>query len=245
LVRAVFLDLGETLVHLDRPWEDVFNSNLQSLCSYLSGLGLRLDFNKFSETLVRMYNDVSYRSDVYKIEVPMQEIISKVLRKTGLQVLGIDLPTSAMMEFYRPEVESWKLYPDTIETLTELSEEGYSMGVVSNAKSDWAVRAIVERCDIAKFVDAIVSSAAVKIRKPRAEIFIEAMNELNVKPRESVFVGDSIHADIAGAKSLGIRSIHVLRKPIEPDYPTVPDATVTNLSEAPEIIEKWKNTPAR
>jgi HAD superfamily hydrolase (TIGR01662 family) len=245
LVRAVFLDLGETLVHLDRPWEQVFQTNLEALCGYLESLGLRLDFQKFTETFVRMFNDASYRADVYKVEIPMQEILSKVLRKSGLQILGIDLPTNAMIEFYRPEVESWQLYPDAIDTLTKLDQEGYSMGVISNAKSDWMVRAIVVRRDIGKFLNAIVSSAAMKIRKPRAEIFIQALNELNAKPRDSIFVGDSISADVAGAKSLGMRAIHVLRKPIESDCSTVPDATVTSLSQAREIIDKWNNAPGR
>ena len=243
MVRAVFLDLGETLVHLDRPWEEVFRSNLQALCNYLASLGLQLNFEKFSETFVRMFNDASYRADLFKVEIPMQEILSKVLRKSGLQVLGVDIPTNAMMEFYRPEVESWQLYPDAIETLTKLDQDGYPMGVISNAKSDWMVRAIVERSDIGKFLNAIVSSAAIKVRKPRAEIFIQAMNELNVKPQDSVFVGDSISADVAGAKSLGMRAIHVLRKPIDSDCPTVPDATVKSLSEALKIINNWNSVP--
>jgi putative hydrolase of the HAD superfamily len=241
LVRAVFLDLGDTLVHLDRPWEDVFRANLESLCGYLAQLGLRLDFDSFSKTFMRIFDDASYRADLYKIEIPMEEILSKVLRKSGLQILGVNLPTNAMIEFYRPEVESWQLYPDTVQTLTELNQEGYVMGLVSNAKSDWAVRAIVERRDLGKFLKSIVTSAALKIRKPRPEIFIEALNALKVKPQDSVFVGDSIQADVAGARSMGMRSIHVQRKPLESTISTKPDASVTSLVESLEIINKWNN----
>ena len=245
MVRAVFLDLGDTLVHLDRPYSEVFNTNLQALHSYLAKLGLRLDFEKFAETFIRIFDDASARADLYKIEIPMQEILSKVLRKSGLQILGVDLPTNAMIEFYSPEIEAWQLYPDTIETLTQLSKDGYAMGLISNAKSDWAVRAIVERREIGKFLKAIVTSAALKIRKPRPEIFTRALNALNVKPGDSVFVGDSVQADVAGAKIMGIRSIHLLRKPIDSTHPTQPDATITSLSEALEIISKWNNVPAK
>jgi putative hydrolase of the HAD superfamily len=190
---------------------------------------------------MRIFDDASYRADLYKIEIPMEEILSKVLRKSGLQILGVNLPTNAMIEYYRPEVESWQLYPDTINTLTELNQEGYVMGLISNAKSDWAVRAIVERRDLGKFFKSIVTSAALKIRKPRPEIFIEALNALKVKPSDSVFVGDSIQADVAGARSMGMRSIHVLRKPIESMISTKPDASVTSLAESLEIINKWNN----
>ena len=241
LVKAVLLDLGDTLVHLDRPWSDVFHANLTALSSYLTNLGLRLDFEKFSQTFMRMFDDASYRADLYKIEIPMEEILSKALRKSGLQVLGIDLPTTATVEFYRPEIESWQLYPDTIETLTQLTTDGYMLGVVSNTKSDWAVRAIIERRDLGKFLKTIVTSAALKIRKPRPEIFSQAMNVLNVKPRDAVFIGDSIQADVAGSKNMGMRSIHVLRKPIESTMPPEPDATVTTLGESVQIINKWNS----
>jgi putative hydrolase of the HAD superfamily len=239
LVKAVFLDLGDTLVHLDRHWEDVFHANVQALYNYLAKLGLQLDLQKFTETFVRIFDDASARADLYRIEIPMQEIISKVMRKSGLHVLGVDLTGNAMIEFFRPEIEAWQVYPDTIETLTELEKLGYKMGIVSNAKSDWAVRAIVQRRNMEKFFKTIVTSAALKIRKPRPEIFTEALNALDVKPFHAVFVGDSIQADVSGAKNMGMRSIHIMRKPIESTQPSEPDATVTSLSEALEIITNW------
>jgi putative hydrolase of the HAD superfamily len=94
-----------------------------------------------------------------------------------------------------------------------------------------------------KFFKTIVTSAAMKIRKPRPEIFTGALNALNVKPRDSVFVGDSVGADIAGAKNMGMHSIHVLRKPIDCAHPATPDATVTSLSQVVEVISKWNNIP--
>ena len=241
MVRAVLIDVGDTLAHLDRPWDDVFQTNLEALDNYLDSLGIKIDARKFNERLVNMFNDATYRGDLFKIEIPMEEIIGKSLRKSGLQVLGVDLPTNAMIEFYRPEVESWQLYPDTVETLTKFSKEGYMMGVVSNAKSDWAVRAILRRRELDGFFKTIVTSAALKIRKPRAEIFNRALVDLNVDPSDVVFIGDSISADVGGSKSMGMYSIHVLRKPIESTDLNRPDATVTNLSETPEIVAQWNN----
>ena len=228
-------------MHLDRPWDDVFNTNLQSLYTYLSKLGLKFDYDKFSERFIRIFDEASAKADTYKIEIPMEEIVSKVMKKSGLQFLGVDLATSAMIEFYRPEVEEWQVYPDTIETLSRLRDEGFEMGLISNSKSDWLIRSILQRRDLEKFFQVIITSAAMKIRKPRPEIFTEALKTLKVKPPESVFVGDSIQADVSGAKYLGMRSIHVLRRPITTTHPTKPDATVTNLSEVPQLIATWNN----
>jgi HAD superfamily hydrolase (TIGR01662 family) len=226
---------------LDSPWDDVFNTNLQALHSYLSKLGLKFDYERFSARFIRLFDNASATADLYKIEIPMQEIISKVMKKSGLQFLGVDLPTSAMIEFYRREVDAWQVYPDTIETLSALKEGGFEMGLISNSKSDWLVHSILQRQDLEKFFQVIVTSAAMKIRKPRPEIFTEALKTLKVKPSESVFVGDSIQADVSGANSLGMRSIHVFRKPITTTHPAKPDATVTSLSEIPRLITSWNN----
>jgi len=241
LLKAVFLDLGDTLVHLNCPWEDMFNANLQELYNYLTTKGLKRDFQRFSETFATQYDDASTRANLHKIEVPMEEIISDALNESGFRIPDTDLPTKAMIAFFGPEIEAWQVYPDTIKTLVALEESGYKMGVISNAKSDWAVHAILKGRNLAKFFETVVSSAAIKIRKPRPEIFTQALNALGVKPPDAVFVGDSMEADVEGSKKMGMRSIHLLRRPIEGYHPTNPDARVTSLSEAVKIITNWNN----
>lgn len=245
LLRAVLLDLGDTLVHLDRPWNEVFNANLEAMYNYLRNLGLGVDFERFAETFIHVFEDASAKADLYKIEIPMQDIIAKVLRKSRLEVLGIDLIQAAMMEFFRPEIEAWQLYPDTIETLTTLRAEGFKMGLISNAKSDWAVHAILQRHDLQKFFGVIITSAQLRIRKPRPDIFNRALTALEIKPPEAVFVGDSLEADIVGAKNLGMRSIHVRRKPAEGPNFVSAGADVDSLSEALNQITAWNNGSMR
>jgi putative hydrolase of the HAD superfamily len=245
LLQAVLLDLGDTLVHLSKPWEDVFQANLESLYNYLIKKDLQVDFQRFAETFVRAFEDASATADFYKIEIPMQDIISKVLRKSKLEFLGVDLVEEAMMEFYRPEVADWQPYPDAIETLTALHAAGFKMGLVSNSKSDWFVHAILRKADLKRFFEVIVTSAALRIRKPRAEIFTRVLAALGVKASEAVFVGDSLHADVTGAKNLGMRTIHVLRKQAEGTSHVRPEATVSSLTEALDLITEWKDHSIR
>ncbi len=241
MLNAVLLDLGDTLVHMSRPWDDVFNDNIESLHDYLKKLGFRLDYQQFAETFIRIFEDAASRADLYKVEIPMADIIAKTLRKSRLEVLGVDLIRNAEIEFFAPEVKAWQLYPDTVETLTNLRDEGFKMGLISNAKSDWAVRAILEKNDITKYFGSVVTSASLRIRKPRPEIFTRTLSDLAVKPSDTVFVGDSLEADISGARRVGMRSIHLLRKPVEAAHQAEPEATVTSLTEAAGQIIAWKN----
>lgn len=242
MLRAVLIDLGDTLVHLDRPWEDVFQANLEAIYAYLKKSGLNSDFQGFVATFVRIFEDASAKSDFYKIEIPMQDIISTVLRKLKFRNPSEDLIRTAMEEFYGPEIKAWQVYPDTIPTLIALRDDGFEMGLISNAKSDWAVHAILEQHSLQKFFNVILTSAALRIRKPRAEIFTRALKALDVKPSETVFLGDSLQADIIGARTLGIRSIHLLRRPVEPTNLVDPEVTVSSLSEALDQITEWKNS---
>ena len=177
-IRAVLVDLGDTLVHLNKPWEDVFEANLRSIYRYLRGAGVKEDFDKFSTAFIRAFDDASSKSDLYKIEIPMQEIISRVLGKFGVGNPYQGFVQGAMEEYYRPELQSWEAYPDAIEALVNLDNGGYLLGLVSNAKSDWAVHAILRKNELDKFFKITLTSAALQIRKPRPEIFIRTLERV-------------------------------------------------------------------
>lgn len=242
MIRAVLIDLGDTLVHLARPWDDVFRDNLESLYSYLRGEGLNSAFDEFAKIFIRGFEGASTVSHFYKIEIPMQEIVSKTMRKVKFREPGLAFVDGAVMEFYKPEIDAWELYPDTLETLGALEDAGFDLGLISNSKSDWAVHAILDKHGLRKFFKVIVTSAGIRKRKPRPDPFVEALKGLGAKPSETVFVGDSLEADILGAKTMGIRSIHILRKPVEHPLLVVPEVTVNNLTEALEQITRWNSS---
>lgn len=240
MLRAVLFDLGDTLVHLARSWEDVFKDDVEASYAYLEKLGLKSDLETYAETFVKAFEEASAKSDLYKIEVPMQEIIATTLRKFGFQNLHDGVLERSEREFYRHEMEAWQPYPDTVHVLSSLKDQEFEIGLISNTKSDWFANAALERLDLQKFFKTVVTSALLRIRKPRCEVFLHALNALEVKPAEAVFVGDSLHADIAGARSVGMRSIHLLRRPIDVKIPIRPDATALTLNAVLDQIDKWK-----
>lgn len=241
MIRAVLIDLGDTLVHLVRPWDDVFRDNLQSLYTYLQGEGLNSAFDDFARIFISGFESASTVSHFYKIEIPLSDIVLKSLRKSKFKQPDLAFVDSAVQEFYRPEIGAWELYPDTVETLNALQDSGFDMALISNSKSDWAVRAILERHDLQRFFKVVVTSAALRKRKPRPDPFTEALSGLGVKASESVFVGDSLQADMLGARTVGIRSIHVLRKPLDHPFLVVPEATVSSLRDALDQITRWNS----
>ena len=238
-IRGVLLDLGDTLVHLDKPWEEVFEAEGRSLFKYLNAVGVRTDFHKFSVTFIQALEDAASKANAYRIEIPMEEIIAKVVGKFGIRNPNQEFIHQAVEAYYKPEIESWQLYPDTLTTLTALERNGYLLGLISNAKSDWQVNSILEKFNLNRFFKLVLISASLRIRKPKADIFLKALNDLNLKPKETVFIGNSIDADVLGSRSVGIHAIHVRREPQEYNLIMNPAITVTNLSEAVETVNNW------
>jgi len=92
--------------------------------------------------------------------------------------------------------------------------------------------------DLAKFFDVVIVSAAINKRKPSPEIFQAALDKLGVGAAEAVFVGDTVDADIKGAKSIGMKTIFIERRPQKEVEQFCPDQTIKSLSELIAALER-------
>ncbi len=102
----------------------------------------------------------------------------------------------ALRAIYVPKKEVFAL-------ASRLKEKGYTVGLLSNA--EMAAMAFFQEQGYAMF-DAAVFSCAEGTRKPEQRIYEIALERLEVKPHEAIFIDD--RADfLAGAKKLGIHTI--------------------------------------
>lgn len=136
-----------------------------------------------------------------------------------------------------------RLYPDVRESLAQVKEMGYHMGLVSNIAS--YRRWWLEELDLAPFFDATALSCEVGLMKPQAEIYLAAARRLGVSPRECVFV-DDVPSYVAAAKGVGMTGVRINRFDSEEAYaedePTEvqPDLSIGHLGE----LLEWLPPPA-
>ena len=102
------------------------------------------------------------------------------------------------------------LFDDTLTTLARLKDCGFLLGVVTNRQyggplfiEDMRNFGLLDFFDL----PSIAISADLNIRKPHPAIFQYALDALNVSPEEAVMVGDSLGADIVGAKELNMLAV--------------------------------------
>jgi len=92
----------------------------------------------------------------------------------------------------------------------------YRLGLISNFDHEPTAREILRRYGLAESLQTILISDGVGIRKPAAEIFIRACDDLELSPRECLYVGDSRSADVEGAFAAGLAVVWIHAGRAEP-----------------------------
>lgn len=94
----------------------------------------------------------------------------------------------------------------TREIIEKLKEKGFQLGLLSNHAKEW-----VEYCEITykyhKLFHHVLYSFEVGLSKPNKDIFLVILKNINVKPKECLFIDDN-KDNIATAKKLYFKTIH-------------------------------------
>ena len=126
-------------------------------------------------------------------------------------------------------------FADARAALTELKERGRRVAILSNG-TPHMLEAAVQASGIAALCDAVLSVDAVRMYKPRPEVYALVTAHFGVKPQDVVFVSSN-RWDIMGAASFGFRAVWVNRAQMPQEYPRQPPVhTVFDLSALPSLV---------
>lgn len=235
-IKGVFFDLGNTLIHFQGAWPEVMHSANQELLAYLKQAGFQLDEATFAEEFRRRLQEYYVERDSEFIEYTTAYVLQTLLHELGNSQVSSDALRPALQRLYAVSQAHWIRENDTLATLETLKAAGYKMAIVSNAGDDEDVQTLVDNAGIRPYFDFVLSSAACGFRKPNPRIFEIALERLGLQAAETVMVGDTLGADILGARNAGLRSIWITRRADTPDNrdhddTIIPDATITALTE--------------
>lgn len=107
----------------------------------------------------------------------------------------------------RQQDEEMRLFPGSIEALEAIRSAGYLTALVTS-KSARITRVVLERTEMDRFFDTVVTADDVIHPKPHPEPIVKALEALRVKPDEAVYVGDATF-DIEASRSAGVRMVGV------------------------------------
>lgn len=241
-IKVVLFDLGSTLIYFDSTWQAVSAEMDQVTVDALQRAGLNVDRERFIADLLEKDAAFSKDRDTDFIEYSTLYILRSTLAEHGYPHPPEEVLHKIVAETYAVSQAHWHVESDAASTLEALRQAGYRMGIVSNAGDDQDVRTLTEQAKLTAYFDVIISSAAAGIRKPHPKIFDMALSHWGFTPSQAVMVGDTLGADILGARNAGMPGIWISRRGDRPDnhahLDTIPpDATIATLSELPELLQ--------
>jgi len=119
-------------------------------------------------------------------------------------------------------------FPDARAVLRDLKAPGETTAILSNG-SPKMLAAAVAAADIGSHLDAVLSVDAIRLYKPRAEVYALVTERFKIAPDEVVFASSN-RWDVMGAAAFGFRTAWVNRAKMPDEYEPAPSATLADLT---------------
>jgi HAD superfamily hydrolase (TIGR01549 family) len=228
--RAVFFDVGETLVHVDPSFADLF-------VTLLAGAGHERSADQVRDASAHVYAGFSEAARDGSMWTTSPEgsrafwtsVYERMLGELRVPA-GDGLAATLYREFSR--MENYVLFDDVRPTIAVLRDARVSLGVVSNFEAwleEWfGVHDLVETFPVR------VISGIEGIQKPDVRIFQLALERANVAATDAVYVGDDPEFDVDPPATLGMYPVLVDRRD---RFPGHTGARVRDLRDLPALLE--------
>jgi putative hydrolase of the HAD superfamily len=135
-----------------------------------------------------------------------------VARTAGVPEDRLDEALPSIERIYL--AEDWVPAPGAADALVALEVAGLQLAIVSNASGRMEQLLLDHRiCGLEggamARVAVVIDSHVVGVEKPDPHIFSFALSALGVPAERCIFVGDSVHFDVGGARNAGIQPLHL------------------------------------
>lgn len=240
MIRAVLFDFWQTIA-ADTP-----ESLARATALRLEGVGAvlgRSGYPAAPEALEAAYQESGRRLNALYQEhrdLSSREQIALFL-DTVAPELSRRLAPERLEEAVRAYTTPALHFPPTpcagaLEAVRALASQGFVLGIVSNTgrTPGVVIRGLLARFGLGDSFRVTSFSDEVGFRKPRSEIFQAALAQAGMDPRSVVHVGDSVEADVAGARAAGIRAIHYA--PDGKPGSAAADLVVRDLRDLPDVL---------
>jgi HAD superfamily hydrolase (TIGR01509 family) len=95
--------------------------------------------------------------------------------------------------------------PEALAAVRAVREAGLAVGVISNSNGSVAVA--LDRAGLGAHLDFVIDSTVVGVAKPDPRAFQLGLDAAGVAAGDAVYVGDSYHVDVVGARAVGMRGV--------------------------------------
>ncbi|MEW6073441.1 MAG: HAD-IA family hydrolase [Planctomycetota bacterium] len=228
-LRAVFLDLGETLLTTRLPRFEIYAQAARDRNRDVTAGEMRSLMGRVHHALPERLDGAPRYSDPWFAEF-IRRIFGAELGFAGAELAAITAELFARFE----DPATFCVYPGAEELFAAVRARGLALGIVSN----WSARLprLLARLGWAERLDFALASAIVGTEKPSPGIFAAALSRAGARPEEALHAGDHPELDVAAARAVGIEGVLVDHAGACPDAAAADGSCVRDLRELRSYI---------
>lgn len=223
MIKGVLFDVDNTLVDFMKMKEEA----VWAAVDYMIDAGLCM---KRQDAYNRIF-EIYWRDGIEDQKI-FDKFLLEVLGKIDYKILA-----AGIVGYRRAKEGSLILYPHVYSTLMELLKMGKKLAVVSDAPV-LQVWTRLAQTGLIHFFEVVVSFDDTGVKKPDPKPFMVALNKLNLKPKEVVYIGDWAERDIVGAKQLGMHAVFAKYGDVFDTKDSGADFEIEDIHEIVDIVRR-------
>ena len=234
-IRAIFLDLGGTfrIVEDNLPYKTAARKRIAELC------GTELEAEAFHSLIEKRYDTYRDWALKYMCEAPEEMLWTRWLAPECDHALLERNAVELTYELRKAKGER-VVVKNGIETVKELVQRGYKVGVISDLIGTIEIDEWLDRDGLRPYFCTVQQSSVTMLRKPHPAIYFHALKESGVRPEESVFIGDNLERDIIGAKASNFGATIAVEYPgakkLKLSAENMPDGIIKSFDQLLEVF---------
>ncbi len=201
-LRAIFLDLGNTLVREVPSRFEIYAEAARGRGIAIEGPAMKALMARAHAALPREIEGHFRYSDAW-FEAFVRRIFHAEL---GLPPSSLPSLTAELFARFE-DPRTFALHPGARELLEALRARGLVVGIVSN----WSARLprVLRAVEIDRSIDFFLCSALERMEKPDPAIFHAALARAGARPDQALHAGDHPEKDVRGARAVGLEAVLV------------------------------------
>ena len=199
MIRAIFFDAGNTLIHMDYA----------AIAAALGREGVTATAGDVqrAEWRARVRLDATFQRGV-STEQPStgDRYLSLVLDELGVRSAATVAALTAWRRTYNLPKGLWTVLEPEAEAALQLARRaGLATAVISN--SNGTIADILDTLGLGRYLDFVIDSSRVGVEKPDPRIFHIALERAQLGAGQAAYVGDLYSIDVLGARAAGLLAV--------------------------------------
>ncbi len=228
--RAVFFDVGETLVHPFPSFPELFAEVLDREGHHV----LPDDVLQASRAVTHRFSQASRDGELWTTSPDRSRAFWGSVYELMLEALALPAGNGLRDRLYAAFTDraNYALFDDVRPTLDQLTSDGYQLGIISNFES-WLDDLLAD-LGLREVFDVTVISGIEGMEKPDPRIFRLALERAGIEANDAVYVGDNPEFDVDPPAALGMFPVLIDRRERLPDHV---GARITDMANLVEVID--------